>query len=77
MLALAAWLDIDWSASLLSPTFNRRQIPANSRFMLPAGGRPQGPLDRWRVELDNTERSRIEEPEPPEYDAVCELADYA
>jgi hypothetical protein len=77
MRALAAWLEIDWARSLLDPTFNRRPIPANSSFDLPAGGLRTEPLDRWKLELDDTERSLIEEREMSEYDAVCELADWA
>jgi hypothetical protein len=77
MRALAAWLGIDWTDSLLNPTFNRCPIPANSSFDLPAGGVRSEPLDRWRIELDDTERSLIEEREMSEYQAVCELADWA
>jgi Sulfotransferase family len=76
MRALAEWLDIDWTRSLLDPTFNTRPVPANSSFDLPAGGVRRESLDRWQVELDDTERSLIEERAVPEYHAVRELADW-
>ena len=77
MRAIAEWLAIDWTASLLEPTFNRRPIPANSTHDLPADGVRSEPLDRWRAELGENEVSRIEERELPRYDAVRELADCA
>lgn len=75
MLGLAAWLGIAWAPSLLDPTFNRRPVPPDSSFDIPTGGVRTESLDRWRVELGDTERSRIEERELPTYTAVCELAD--
>jgi len=77
MRALAAWLEIDWAPSLVSPTFNRRPVPPNSSFDIPENGVRTEPLEQWRVELDDAERLLIEERGLPEYDAVCELADYA
>jgi hypothetical protein len=74
MRALAAWLGIDWRASLLEPTFNRRPIPANSSFDLPAGGVRRESLERWRVELDDTERAFIEERALPAYRDLSRMA---
>jgi Sulfotransferase family len=77
MRGLASWLEIDWDPSLLNPTFNRRPVPANSSFDLPAGGIRTEPLERWRLELDDSELSLIEQREMRSYHAVRELADFA
>jgi hypothetical protein len=70
MRALAEWLGIAWVPSLLDPTFNRRPIPANSSFDLPAGGVRTESRERWRDELDDAELSLIEEQALPVYDAL-------
>lgn len=77
MRALADWLEIDWAPSLLNPTFNRRPVPPNSSFDIPEGGVRTESLERWQVELDDDERSLIEERELPAYDDARELADFA
>jgi hypothetical protein len=74
MRALAAWLGIDWTPSLLEPSFNRRPIPPNSSFDMPAGGVRTESLERWRVELDHTERSLIEERALPAYRVLSKMA---
>jgi len=73
--ALAAWLGIEWAPSLLNPTFNRHPAPPNSTVNLPASGIRTESLNRWLDELDEVERSRIEEHELPLYEEVSELAD--
>lgn len=77
MRALAEWLEIDWAPSLLEPTFNRRPVPPNSSFDIPAEGIRTESLERWRDELEQGERSPIEERDLPTYDAVRQLADAA
>jgi hypothetical protein len=77
MRALAEWLEIDWAPSLLDPTFNRRPVPPNSSFDIPAEGIRTESLERWRDELEQAERSPIEERDLPTYDAVRKLADAA
>jgi hypothetical protein len=74
---LATWLEIDWAPSLLDPTFNRRSVPPNSSFDIPAEGIRTESLERWRDELDDGERSLISDRELPAYEAACELADQA
>jgi hypothetical protein len=71
---LAEWLAIEWTPSLLEPTFNRLPIPANSSFGLPAGGIRTEPLDRWRSELPDTELSLLEEQALPVYETLCRTA---
>ena len=77
MRALADWLEIDWAPSLLEPTFNRSPVPPNSSFDIPTGGVRQESLERWRDELDQAQRSLIEERDLATYDAVRKLADAA
>ena len=77
MRAIAGWLRIDWAPSLLRPTLNRRPVPPNSSFDMPAGGIRTESLDRWREALDDRQASRIHERELPSYEAVRELADVA
>jgi hypothetical protein len=74
MRALAAWLGIDWARSLLVPTFNRRPVPANSSFDMPAGGVRTESLHRWRVELGDAERALIEERALPAYRNLSSMA---
>jgi hypothetical protein len=75
--ALAEWLEIDWVPALLEPTFNRRAVPPNSSFEIPASGiRPES-MERWRTELDEQERSLIESDQLDRYEAACGLADAA
>ena len=74
MRALAEWLALDWSPSLLDPTFNRRPVPPNSSYDTPARGVRTESLERWREELEDAERSRIEQRELPAYEEASELA---
>jgi hypothetical protein len=72
--ALAAWLGIECTPSLLEPTFNRRPVPPNSSFDVPSGGIRSESADRWRDELAPNERSAIEREHLGRYEAACELA---
>lgn len=72
---LAGWLGIDWTPSLLDPTFNRRPAAPNSSFEIPTGGIRAESLDRWRAELDGSELSTIDRFALPTYEAMGELAE--
>ena len=52
MRRVADWLEIDWSDSLLMPTFNRLPVLPNSSYEIAATGIREEPLERWREVLE-------------------------
>jgi hypothetical protein len=52
MREVSEWLGINWSASLLVPTFNRLPVRPNSSYDLTATGVRGESLERWRTELE-------------------------
>jgi hypothetical protein len=52
MLAVANWLEIEWHAILLEPTFNRQPTVPNSSFRAPDTGIRTESLGRWRNVLE-------------------------
>jgi hypothetical protein len=77
MRATAEWLGIDWTPSLLVPTFNRRPIPANSSFGGSDVGVRTASLDRWKEVLEDSDRRFIEQNALPIYEEARTIADRA
>lgn len=59
MRELAAWLGIEFTPSLLMPTFNGFPIRSNSSFKVKGYGVSQEPVDRWRTHLTADEIAYI------------------
>jgi hypothetical protein len=75
MRGVAEWLGIDWSGSLLTPTFNRLPVRPNSSYGLAATGIRTEPLDRWREVLTPELADVITEQTWELYAAVSARAD--
>jgi hypothetical protein len=61
MRALAEWLGISWSQTLLVPTFNRLPVRPNSSYDLEAPRIHDEPVERWHDALDAETVATIEE----------------
>jgi hypothetical protein len=57
---LAAWLGIEFTASLLTPTFNGFPIKANSSFKVQSYGVSKEPVERWKRILTPEEIAHID-----------------
>jgi hypothetical protein len=71
---IAVWLGIEFDSILLTPTFNRMPIRANSSFPVPGHGVVREPLDNWRSFLSDAQAAVIDEQTRPLYEEVCALA---
>jgi hypothetical protein len=56
---VAEWLGIDWSTTLLTPTFNRLPVHPNSSYDLAATGVRSESLERWRTVLEPDVASHV------------------
>lgn len=61
MRALSDWLDIDFTAVLLTPTFNTMPIVSNSTYGMRAFGVSSEPVGRYKTELTGEEIKRMGE----------------
>jgi hypothetical protein len=75
MRALAEWLGITWSPTLLAPTFNRLPVPPNSSYDLTAIGIRHEPVERWRDALEPELVATVEDRTLDLHAEVLELAD--
>jgi hypothetical protein len=58
--SLAEWLGIEFTPSMLTPTFNGFPIKANSSFKVQSYGVSQEPVERWKKILTADEIGRID-----------------
>jgi Sulfotransferase family len=77
MRALAEWLGISWSPTLLTPTFNRLPVRPNSSYDLTAPRIHDGPVERWHDVLDPETVATIAERTLDLHAEVRELSDLA
>ena len=75
MRGVSEWLGIDWSGSLLTPTFNRLPVPPNSSYELAATGIRAESLERWREVLTPELAEVVTEQTWELYTAVSARAD--
>jgi hypothetical protein len=73
MRRLTEWLGIEWNASLLEPTFNRRPVLPDSSFGLPLGGIRAEAAEQWKSELTPKEQAEVERRALHAYYAALEL----
>ncbi|MCS6975629.1 MAG: sulfotransferase [Gemmatales bacterium] len=71
---LAAWLGIQFTDSLLVPTFNGFPIRANSSFKVQGYGVSQEPVERWKKHLTADEIAYIEQKTDDLFHRAQELA---
>jgi len=75
MRRLAAWLGVEFHATLLEPTFNGRPIKADSSFTVASHGVVGDPLTRWREKLSAEEVGYVESEALPLYERALEAAE--
>jgi hypothetical protein len=75
MRAVAEWLGIGWSPSLLMPTFNRLPVRPNSSYDLSATGIREESLERWRDTLTPEVVTTVEDRTLELHAEVLALAD--
>ena len=75
MRSIADWLEIDWAPSLLTPTFNRLPVRANSSFDLVGTNVSEESVERWRATLTPDIIAVVEERTSEAFREASVLAD--